>query len=440
MRSVARRKPALSGITAKILLMAGLWCAFSADSVPAEQYSFDVEAYENKSVQWGGYAEIKSERLNLNTDAALYKLAFDEDPHGGINRTSGALQLEMGYSRNMAAFRGVFNTQSVLDELDWSQRADIYEANLSLKPTPSATFEIGKKVHKWGKGYAWNPLGFIDRPKDPNNPEEALEGYIGTGVDLIKSSGGALQTVAFTAVALPVLDGVNEDFGDVGHMNFAAKLYLLYRDTDIDIAAFAGDSRTARYGVDFSRNLASHIEVHAEYAFLTRIRQNYLDGNGTVSMRERSVSQYLLGLRYLTENDITAIVEYYHNGAGFSGTELDRFYRRVDDAIASESDHALDTARALSKKGYASAQAGCNYLYLKVNQKEPFDILYFTPGLIAIVNLDDQSFSVSPELAYTGFTNWEFRLRCTRLMGGDFSEFAEKQNESKIELRLRYYF
>ena len=147
--------------------MAGLWCAFSANSVPAEQYSFDVEAYENKSVQWGGYAEIKSERLNLNTDAALYKLAFDEDPHGGINRTSGALQLEMGYSRNMAAFRGVFNTQSVLDELDWSQRADIYEANLSLKPTPSATFEIGKKVHKWGKGYAWNPLGFIDRPKDP---------------------------------------------------------------------------------------------------------------------------------------------------------------------------------------------------------------------------------------------------------------------------------
>ena len=184
-------------------------------------------------------------------------------------------------------------------------------------------------------------------------------------------------------------------------MNFAAKLYLLYRDTDIDIAAFAGDSRTARYGVDFSRNLASHIEVHAEYAFLTRIRQNYLDGSGTVSMRERSVSQYLLGLRYLTENDITAIVEYYHNGAGFSGTELDRFYRRVDDALASESDHALDTARALSKKGYASAQAGSNYLYLKVNQKEPFDILYFTPGLIAIVNLDDQSFSVSPELAYT---------------------------------------
>ena len=90
--------------------------------------------------------------------------------------------------------------------------------------------------------------------------------------------------------------------------------------------------------------------------------------------------------------------------------------------------------------GYANPQAGLNYLYFKINQKDPFDILYFTPGLIAILNLDDQSYSISPEMLYTGFTNWELRIRFTFLNGGNFTEFEEKQNENKLELRVRYHF
>ena len=43
-----------------------------------------------------------------------------------------------------------------------------------------------------------------------------------------------------------------------------------------------------------------------------------------------------------------------------------------------------------------------DYLYLRLSQKEPWDLLYFTPALTGIHNLDDQSFSISPELVYTG--------------------------------------
>ena len=58
-----------------------------------------------------------------------------------------------------------------------------------------------------------------------------------------------------------------------------------------------------------------------------------------------------------------------------------------------------------------------DYLYLRVTQKEPFDILYFTPAITTIMNLNDRSLSLSPELLYTGFTNWEFRLKGTALVG-----------------------
>jgi hypothetical protein len=80
------------------------------------------------------------------------------------------------------------------------------------------------------------------------------------------------------------------------------------------------------------------------------------------------------------------------------------------------------------------------YLYVRASQKEPFDILYFTPAVTAIINLDDHSYSVTPELAYTGITNLEMRLRLFALQGARRSEYGEKLNEQRIELRLRYYF
>jgi hypothetical protein len=80
------------------------------------------------------------------------------------------------------------------------------------------------------------------------------------------------------------------------------------------------------------------------------------------------------------------------------------------------------------------------YLYLRLSQKEPFDILYFTPALTVIANLDDGSRSVAPELLYTGITNLELRLRLFFLSGDRLTDFGEKQNDRRLELRARYYF
>ncbi len=81
-----------------------------------------------------------------------------------------------------------------------------------------------------------------------------------------------------------------------------------------------------------------------------------------------------------------------------------------------------------------------NYLYAQVSQKEPFHILYFTPSLMTMINLDDHSFQITPVLPYTGVKNFEFRLRYFALVGGSGTEFGEKPNSSRVELRVRYYF
>ncbi|MDA3902388.1 MAG: hypothetical protein PF441_02940 [Desulfuromusa sp.] len=253
-----------------------------------------------------------------------------------------------------------------------------------------------------------------------------------------------MQTIALTGVLLPVWEDVNDDFGEQDHVNVAAKLYLLYRDTDIDFILFTGDSRSTRYGVDFSKNLATNFEIHGEIAHTPKQRIQLLNSSGILASDEIAVTSYLLGLRYLTENDVTTILEFYHNDAGYSATEMDRFYQLVSAAntqyIATGNDSLFEQASSMSKRGYARPQIGRNYIYAKITKKEPFDLLYFTPGLTAILNLEDESYSLSPEAIYSGFTNWELRLRYVRIDGGRFTEHGEKLNESKLELRVRYYF
>ena len=111
-----------------------------------------------------------------------------------------------------------------------------------------------------------------------------------------------------------------------------------------------------------------------------------------------------------------------------------------DTYLASGDDSLLTRASNLAEGSYNRRNPMRDYLYLRASQKEPFDILYFTPSLTGIFNVDDESFSIGPELLYTGIKNLELRLRTTFLMGDSYTEFGEKQNDYRAELRVRYYF
>ena len=410
----------------------------------AEEYGFDVDEFEKKNLESGGYAELKWEHSDLNQDSAFYFLNYYRSSRSTLDRYSSTLQLDGSYSRGQASLNWRAQAMARQDDIGWYDNADILEAYGSVKPAPPVTFDAGKRVFKWGKGYAWNPVAFIDRPKDPNNPEEALEGFIGADFDLIRSFSGPLRTVALTGVVLPVWQGVNEDFGEQDNVNLAAKLYLLYLDTDLDLLFYTGNSRSTRYGFSFSRNLATNFEIHGEIAHVPEQKQKILETDGAVAARTISDTSYLLGLRYLTENDVTTIVEYYHNGDGYTEEELHRFLQTAvdgyDQYLISENDLLLQKAAGLNESGYGKPQPGRNYLYTRASIKEPFDILYFIPSLTAIINLDDNSYSLSPELLYTGITNVELRLKFFWLNGDHFSEYGEKPNRNRVEMRLRYFF
>jgi hypothetical protein len=262
--------------------------------------------------------------------------------------------------------------------------------------------------------------------------------------DFIFNPGGDLQTVAFTPVLLPVRQDLNSAFGQTDHLNPAAKLYLLYRNTDIDFAWQGKGSRPARFGFDFSRNIRTNFEVHGEWARTLKFTRPVPDTAGRITYEVRNVNSYLAGLRYLTEANTTYIAEYYYNGAGYSERESQVFYDLVDAASSQIPQTAvsplLQRAAALAQSSYGRPNPGRRYLYFRAQQKDALGIVYFQPAITAMMNVDDRSFQVTPELLYTGVNNFELRLRFFILQGGGGTDFGEKQNSNKAELRVRYYF
>ena len=426
-----------------LVALSGIALVLCPSVLRAEEYTFDVSETEKKPYSLGGYVELRPTISWLDQDAAMYKLRFYDRSEGPtLPEYKAALQLDGSIEKGWATLFVRLNTDYLDSYLGSEFTTTAFEAYLSLKPAPSLVITAGKRTFKWGKGNAWNPVAFVDRPKNPDDPGLDLEGYVAASVDYIRSFSGPLKTLSITPVLVPVSDHVNEDFGEANHVNIAGKIYLLLYDTDIDILFLSGGSRSSRYGLDFSRNITTNVEVHGEYAHLNDVRKSVIGTDGSTHQTVSDATSWLLGLRYLSEKDTSYLLEYYRDGTGYTEQELANYYAFVNNAydyyLSSESDALL--RKAAGAAAYGRPNAGRSYVYLRVSQKEPFDILYWTPAVTAIVNAEDRSCYLSPEITYTGITNVELRLKGTVLAGNRLSEFGEKQNDFRVELIARYYF
>jgi len=247
-----------------------------------------------------------------------------------------------------------------------------------------------------------------------------------------------------TLALVPVGGDLGTDFGDQSGLNAAGKLYLLYKDTDIDILALAGPSQPTRFGFDFTRNLEPHFSLHGEYAYTPCEDLSRATATGEVVTTQGPVHRALLGIRYLTPSDTTYIIEYQHNGAGATSAELEDFFAFVAAADAhfqeTGDDSLLRRARWLNQELYSERPLGRHSLYARVSQREPWEILYLTAAATLQCNLSDGSFSLTPEATYTRYDDWEIRVRAAVLVGADRSEFGEKPGRCRFEVRVRRLF
>jgi len=399
-----------------------------------ESFSFDAAAFEKKPFEWGGFFELKGAQLVLDRDARLRGTnPLPQDSDKLLHQAFGLVDLNAQMRKGVVTAHGHLRGLAESGQQGFSKGLRLFRLSLAAQPITFLHLEVGKTMLRWGKGYAFNPVAFVDRPKDPGDPEEALEGYYLARAELTKSFNGPLKTLTLSFAMIPVHEGVNEDFGRRGYENFAGRLSLLLFDADIDFVALSGGSRSVRYGVDFAYNLTTNLAVHAEAAYFPDAPVPYLSLDNPPQLEKRSGAQTLVGARYLSPQETTYILEYYYNSIGVSPEQMDLFYALLESQAPGDVDMTF-------REPYLVSFPMRHYLYARVSQKEPFDILDFFPSLMGIVNLEDGSFTVTPELLYKGVTNLELRLRGAVIIGGSNTDFGERPNDARIELRARYFF
>jgi hypothetical protein len=430
-----------------LLLLLNVRPVHSQDKGPVDlsEIEKEVEQVATKPYHLGGFLEFQPVFFGIDRSAAFSQLNFDLKRSGNtFMQYNLGLRLEGSYKKDI--FSVFFQTDTLVQNQlqGWQEETKLLQGLIGLRPSPNFNLEAGNKVFRWGKGYAWSPVAFVDRQKDPEDPEELRQGFTIFTADWNQSFAGPLKNAALSAVGVPVYEHVNTQFGQLNHMNFASKLYLLLYDTDIDFMVSTGSSRTTRYGFDFSRNITPNLEVHGELARINNFKLTTINAQGIGTTRRWNAVSYLLGLRYLSPQETTYILEYYHNGTGLTQSQFQDFVTFTNNSYATflstGNNSGLTRAQQLAESVYGRPNPMRDYLYFRASQKEPFDILYFTPALTSIINLQDASLVVIPELTYSPITNLELRFRTPVLIGGKGTEYGEKQNNYRIDLRMRYYF
>jgi len=419
-----------------------------AEDKSSETIDFDFEIPEVEKKPYSFNAEFKiSETIKgFDEDSLLFQQRY---PNGNDDdtfyQTDLNLKVEGSYQVSIVKLYARLNGDLYYnDDEDWENDRRTEEAYISFLPGPSITLDAGKKVLKWGKGYAWNPTAFFSRPKDIEDPDATLEGYYVVTGDLIKSMDGVLKTIALTPVILPVSRHINDEWGMERDTIWGGKIYFFAFDTDLDIMFLSGEEVEDRFGIDFSKNISANFEIHGEAAIVLDHVKYITDQQGNLTEKKYDAINFLLGIRYLTSHDTTYIFEYFRNGQGYSSDEMEDYFTLIEDGyqdyISSGSMADLGTSRQYGSQFYNQQTVMKDYLYLKVSQKEPFDILYFTPSVVCIYNINDKSGSITPQITYTPITNLELELKATFLLGKDYTEFGEKLNDYKVYAAVKYYF
>ena len=360
----------------KRTLATGLTLLLAAALPPAsaEEFTFDASKFEKKTFEFSGYLEQKGEVLKLRGDSPAYRLAYP----GKSSRSTllrSTTTLETSGKLNLDPFVADVRVQAsnAVDALDSTTlKPKVMEGGLRWSAGPELSLDLGKRVQRWGKGYAWSPTGFVERQKDPSDPLLAREGFEMASVEWSKrfetDSADGLSSIALTGLVLPTSDHLNTDFGSKKSSNPAARLYLLAFDTDIDLMWRGKGARPESYGFDFSRNLNPALEVHGEWARTVDATRNTITASGTGHSQLTSFNSWLLGFRYITPGEVTWIGEYYRNGSGYSAGELDDYFHFLERATANNAPATLAAkARQVAQSGYGRPNPGRDYLYLKAS-------------------------------------------------------------------------
>lgn len=410
------------------------------ETAEAQDYDFEIpKEEETAKLEISGNLDAKWGILQTNQKSPVFGLQFfgQDKPDEYLSQYRLDFYLNGDYRYKQVGFTiRTFSQYTKEESIDLS----FFELYGSLNFSPRFTLGVGKRRYNWGKGYAFNPVGYVNAEKDPENPDLAMTGKSSLVLNYNRSfSSGLIQNLSLAAIVLPQEAEILNKYSNLDDLSTALKLYVLMNNIDLDFMVYSGQNQTRRYGADISTNLRENIEVHGEVSYSANEEMSIIQNNA-VQINEADGFSYLMGLRYLNTWNMTVIAEYYHNNRGLSKQEYQDYQAYLLNNLNTGDADLINAARSLMTGSFRSKNLMQDYLYFKASLPEPFEWLYSSISVFTIYNVNDNSFLLSPQIGYKPFTNSEILLWPFFFFGDSDSEYGSKQIQNKVEMWFRFYF
>jgi len=314
-------------------------------------------------------------------------------------------------------------------------------ANFSLNSHWDVT--AGKRILKWGTGYAWTPTGFLDPPRDPRDPNDRLSQYEGRELIEVRATyGNHNLTGVFSSPQLFSHLKIGR-----GLCQWAFKYNALVRGLDYSlIASFGGIHSPNRYGVNATYVVGKALEIHGEAAAQRGSRLLYplaiSEDNPAKTylqppyarLKEHDGRIYmstLLGINYTFSSGWNLVAEYYRDGTGLNLRE----WRRLGDYVAfNEEQHRLQAGGDLSQitlpaanllwtvQGFTQFNRHQDYFFTRLSRTRiarKWDLENIT-----ILNTHDASLIWIPQVSFDFSERVGVYVRYSYYAGGRNTEFG----------------
>jgi hypothetical protein len=329
----------------------------------------------------------------------------------------------------------------------------IRELSMDLSLTDELDITIGKKILKWGPGYAFNPTGVVEPQRSPSDPSDRLGQN--DGRKLISANaffGGSSITFVYINDARFELSKLSW-----GKQELALRAYTFVDGFDLSIIGHYKEGDRLETGLNWSKVIGSNLELHGEvlakkgsstlyHQIITSDNDHQIfTSNPYVTLFDQSdriFYKILLGGQYTFENGINIVLEYYHDAEGLDKLEWQRWLKFIKFqnsiqqgsivaaliVIEASRNNILWALQTLSPRGTMS-----DYIFAR----EYFSTGSWSFEYIQFLNTQDFSFVIIPSITFGISENVSLYSRLTSFIGSSDSEFGALFNSCSFNLGIR---